>query len=282
MRRILFLVFIVIPLAAAAQKTMPFEGEIVYETYENYSDYMLRMANSIMFNGVHKVHVTVKGSKIHQYDETTGCHVIGDDDTKTFVHFCDHTKSGMDYSKNIESQLMLLPRDITYNNFTSVIKEYTFTKTDTLKTILGYDCHLYSGTILRDMTIDQTYYLWAYVSDSIPAPVSYNYHIWGLDIPNVALKWIMKYDGGHVGMGVGELSLYIEADVIDINPRSVSDDEFTIPSDYKISQGSANAFALVKYYGKIKKQLERLGIKGGNQSEKTTGVHYKTEGEWDF
>ena len=63
---------------------------------------------------------------------------------------------------------------------------------------------------------------------------------------------------------------------------NVADEEFNIPNDYKISKGAKNAFALMKYYKGIKKQLEKLGIKGESNDKKTTGVHYKTDDEWNF
>lgn len=259
-----------------------FEGEIVYETYENYSEYILKMPNSICFNGVHKIRLIVKGGKLHVIDETTGCHSVSNDDNKTFVHYCDHTKKGMDYSKNIESQLMLKPGDITYNNFTSHVKSNTFTKKEKTAIILGHECALYEGCMVRDMSMDQTYDIKAYVSSDIPASSGYNYNIYGLDIPNIALKWILKYDGGHVGFGVGELSFYIEADVIEIKPRTVDNDEFVVPGDYKISKSSSNPMALMNYYKGVKKALVKLGIKAKDLDQKTSGVHYKTDGQWDF
>lgn len=259
-----------------------FEGEIVYETYENYSEYVLKMPNSIYFNGVHKVRLIVKGGKLHVIDETTGCHSVSDDDNKTFVHYCDHTKKGIDYSKNIESQLTLKPGDITYNNFTSRVKSNTFAKKEKTVTILEHECTLYEGRMVRDMSMEQTYDIKAYVSSDIPASSGYNYSISGLNIPNIALKWILKYDGGHVGFGVGELSFYIEADVIEIKPRTVNDDEFSVPNDYKISKSSSNPMSLMNYYKGVKKALVKLGIKGGDIKQKTSGVHYKTDGEWDF
>lgn len=259
-----------------------FEGEIVYETYENYSEYVLKMPNSIYFNGVHKVRLIVKGGKLHVIDETTGCHSVSDDDNKTFVHYCDHTKKGIDYSKNIESQLTLKPGDITYNNFTSRVKSNTFAKKEKTITILEHECTLYEGRMVRDMSMEQTYDIKAYVSSDIPASSGYNYSISGLNIPNIALKWILKYDGGHVGFGVGELSFYIEADVIEIKPRTVNDDEFSVPNDYKISKSSSNPMSLMNYYKGVKKALVKLGIKGGDIKQKTSGVHYKTDGEWDF
>ena len=78
------------------------------------------------------------------------------------------------------------------------------------------------------------------------------------------------------------MNIYYESDVTSITPRKVEDSEFVIPSDYKISKGAKNAFALMKYFKGIKKQLVQHEIKGESNDKKTTGVHYKTNGEWDF
>ena len=78
------------------------------------------------------------------------------------------------------------------------------------------------------------------------------------------------------------IKVYYESDVTSITPRKVEDSEFILPSDYKISKGAKNAFALLKYFKGVKKQLEKLGVKGESNDKKTTGVHYKTNGEWDF
>ncbi len=284
-----------------AQEQQPFEGEILMETYENYSDYIKKMGNSIFFDGVHKIRVIVKGCKLHYIDETTKCHyVITDadaveriskegankDDKKkggTYVHFCELTKSGLDFTSMAGTQGPLVPwKFINAGNTDAPVSTYTFKATDTKKTINGKECTLYEGDINHTMGgMDQKYFVQAYVSD-IPAPKAYPWALYGLQIPNIAMKWVQKYDGGHVSvMSVGELSFYIEYDVTEIKPRAVSDDEFVVPSDYKIANPK-NVLAMMKYYKGVKKQLEKLGIKGGDKSEKTTGVHYKTDGSWDF
>ena len=260
-----------------------FEGEVVYETYENYSDYMLKMANSRVFNGVHKIRMIVKGDKIHIIDETTGCHTMADAYNNQFVHYCDHTKSGLDYSADFESQLVLLPSDITYSNFTAKLNSNTIRITGDTTNILGHKCAVYQGEIERDMSMIQKYNIKAHVATDLPISNGYRYSLQGLDVPGMPLKWVFKYDGGHVGMGVGELSYYIETDITEIIPRQVEDDEFEIPADYKIQKyNGKNPMSLMKYYSSIKKNLIKLGIKGGDNSEKTTGVHYKTNDEWDF
>lgn len=299
-KKIIFALTLVMCFCASAnaqENQVPFEGEIVYETYENYSDYLKKMGNSIMFDGVHKVRVIVKGSKMHMIDETTKCHTIADADVLAplaakadknaqngYIHFCDLTKTGMDLTKMSVIANVLSPNELFYPDGTkATVSSYTFAKTDKTENILNEECCLYQGDINHVMGgMDQKYNVKAYVSN-IPAPSGYKYANWGLETPGIVTKWIQKFDGGHVSiMNVGELSYYMEIDVVELKPRKVSDEEFVIPSDYKISKSSSNAFALMKYYKGIRKQLEKNGIKGGDNNQKKTGVHYKTDGEWDF
>ena len=304
--------------SVSAQSAQTFEGEIELETFENYSDYIKKMPNSIYFDGVHKMRIIVKGDKMHLIDETTKCHTIADagvvdkllkgenigntptkrgslkgllgaSDAGTtassgYVHYCEHTKSGMDFTKNAPMMLTLLQQDLKYaDGTTASLSANTFAETSTTKNILGMSCKMYEGDINHTMGgMDQKYHVKAYVSD-IPTPAGLKYAFYGLDVPGVLTKCAMKYDGGHVSvMNVGELSFYIEMDVTKITPRQVSDDEFNVPSDYKISKSANNGFALMKYFKGIKKELEKRGVKGGDKSQKSTGVHYKTDGEWDI
>lgn len=266
-----------------AQNSEAFEGEITYETYENYSDFLIRASNSVFFNGVHKIRLILKGNKMHLIDETTKCHVIADNSVPSYVHYCDLTKTGMDYGNNIGSMQILSKGNIDVGGQVSPITCYTFAPTSTKKNIMDKECTLYQGDINRNMGgMEQKYEVKAYVSD-IMAPAGYKWLLFCNDTPGIALKYSYKFDGGHVSMmSIDELSAYYEADVTKIMPREVADDEFNIPADYRVSKGAKNAFALVKYMKGVKKQLEKLGIKGESNDKKTTGVHYKTDDEWDF
>lgn len=277
------ILFMGVNLNINAQGSEAFEGEITFETYENYSDYLLRMANSISVNGVHKVRLILKGDKMHLIDETIKCHVLADNSVPSYVHYCDLTKTGMDYGKNIGSMQLFANRTFEVGGSASPISSYTFAPTETKKTILDNECVLYQGDVNRKMGgMEQKYEVKTYVSD-IKAPAGYKWFMPGLDIPGIALKYSYKYDGGHISIGnVGELSIYYESDVTSITPRKVEDSEFVLPGDYKISKGVNNDLALLKYFKGVKKQLEKLGVKGESNDKKTTGVHYKTNGEWDF
>lgn len=259
-----------------AQSDEPFEGEITFETYENYSDFLLN--NSFVFNGVHKMRLILKGDKMHLIDETTKCHILADNSVPSYVLYCDLTKTGWDYGKDIGAIQFLFNGEIKYGGSSFPISSYTFAPTETKKNILDKECVLYQGDVNRKIVgMEQKSEVKAYVSD-IKAPAGYKWSMSCLDTPGIALKYSYKYDGGHFSAGnIGEISMYYESDVTSITPRKVEDSEFVIPSDYKIFKG-----ALVKYFEDVKKELVKLGVKGESKDKKTTGVHYKTNGEWDF
>ncbi len=287
------------PVTVFAQEQQPFEGEILMETYENYSDAFKKGAFAINFDGVHKLRLILKGNMMHVIDETTTCHIIINaelaeriskegptkHDKKAgggYIHFCDLTKTGMDFTKQIGNSFHLVPWDFSVEGLSMApLTKNTFAATETVKSVAGKECVLYEGDINHNLLqqMNANYHVSAYVSD-IPAPKAYPWMFYGLLLPNIAMKCIIKYDGGHLStMGVGEVSSYVEYDVTEIKPRAVSDDEFTVPSDYKIGK---KPWGMVKYYRDMNNQLKKHGIKGGEKSEKTTGVHYKTDDSWDF
>ena len=208
---------------------------------------------------------------MHLIDETTKCHVIADaafvdkvlkDATPTkgtslkglnasvygigatasgaYVHYCEYTKTGMDYTNNLYAMMTQLLRQqdwIFPYGKTASLSANTFAETSTTKEILGMNCKLYEGDIdhLMKGAMDTKCHAKAYVSD-LPAPAGLKCAFYGLDVPGVPTKFVMKYDGGHLStMSIGELSFYIEMNVTKITPRQVSDDEFIVPSNYKIT-----------------------------------------------
>ena len=274
-----------------AQEEKLFEGEIVYETFEHYSDALKNQFNFSFSDGVHKIRLIIKGSKMHMIDETTHIHAIADDAGPSYTEYCEWTKKGFVRRKDlIDVQLMLSSRDLRVDlGFNDImilpLLSNSFSKKTITKTILDTPCTLYEGDICRKVGNEQTYSIKAYVSN-LSAPAGYKYNLNGLEIPGIALQWRIKLDFGHVKGVVGfvkggEHSMYIEADVTEIKPRKVDDEEFEIPSDYNIINAN-KAFAVLKYQSEVKKQLKKQGIIGGNNQEKTTGVHYKTDEEWEF
>ena len=269
----------------------PFEGEIVYETFEHWSDAIKKQANFSYFNGVHKIRLILKGEKMHMIDETTKIHYVADGAAPSYTEYCEWTQKGyIQDHRNVEIQEVLAPRDIYCFGETYRLVSNTFSEKSEEKTVLDYPCKLYEGDICRKILNKQNYSIKAYVSNLV-APAGYKWSLLGLNIPGIALKCRMKLNLGHVnGLGIvksGEFSCYKEADVVEIIPRTVSDEELVVPSNYKIVSGM-NGFATIRYQKEVKKALKEHGIIGengdvvGDNSNKTTGVHYQTDEEWDF
>lgn len=290
MKRLVIILINLFSIVSFAQE-QPFEGEIVYETFEHVSDFIKKRSNFSYFNGVHKIRLILKGNKMHMIDETTKIHTIADNAVPLYTEYCEWTQKGF-YRDNrsAEVQRVLAPRDIYCFGESYRLVSNTFSQKDEEKTFLDHPCKLYEGDICRNILNDQVYSIKAYVSD-LSAPAGYKWSLLGLEIPGIALKWRMKLNIGHLSGLVarkgGEISMYTEADVVEIIPREVSDEEFVVPSNYKIVS-AMNGFAIIKYQKEVKKQLIGHGIIGengdvvGDNSNKTTGVHYQTDEEWDF
>lgn len=223
----------------------------------------------------------VKGDKMHLIDETTKCHIVADN---SYTHYCDITKTGFSMDR-YDFMLVAAPRTLDYGyGQVAELTKNSFARTEQKDTLMGRECILWSGDVVHNMGGKlQTYSCHAYCSD-IKAPAAYTIHLYGMPLETIATKWIMKYDGGHEStMRVGELSYYIEGDVTSITPRPVSDEEFRLPASYRITKGSIRTvFAMLDYYKGVKKALEKAGIKGEDKTAKSTGVHFKTQEEWDF
>lgn len=263
----------------------PFEGEIELETYENYSECAMQVCPGIFFNGVHKARLILKENKMHLIDETTGLHNIivdentsanGKKDSEPFhAYFCELTKTGIIYKGE---QLKLMRQKNQEQNLSgqkdsSLIN--TYAPTSTTKVILDKSCTLHQGEIIRnDGLTDTRFEIKAWVSD-IPAPPIYRLYTGFFDAPNILLKYITKWDGGHIGF-LGEMSSYNEIDVTKIISRPVEDTEFEIPKDCKFEAD------ILKYSKETMLNLTKADIKGAPNETKSTGVHYQTNDEWDF
>lgn len=263
-----------------------FEGEILYETYERYSDKVMEQNGSVYVNGVHKYKLIVKGSKMHCIDLTTKYHNIYNSSQPLMVFYSEHTNTGVDISHQFYlNQIFLLkPGSINASlgpaSLSFELISNTFAPTTTTKTILGHQCTLNKGKIVRkDNSQTLTYDVQAYTANDLIAPSGYSYNVYGLDIQNIALKWIMN---NVIDSSYGDLQTYIEADVTQITPRTVDDSEFDIPSGVTITvfKNMFSVKGVMNVYKSIRNIYLNNGIAGGDITEKTTGVHLYDNDEW--
>ena len=277
----------------------PFEGEIITESFfQTMGDQQL---GNMLGNGVHIGQAKVKGCKIHSVDMIGDIHTISDACSEICVEFIPAINLGMDFS------------DIMKKSDKQIVKNNTVSKKSERKKILGHDCVLYEGKIVlayiseyevmgEKSTIEvvSTEEIKCYVAEDIIAPEAMNISIPGFKCKGMPLQWRIKTI---VGTGDSHDSgSYSEHDVIKITPCQISDKEFDIPKGMEIlKMDYSNLMAgmnttddisdMLDSIKKLKKEGNKLELwnqeyakrkVGAENSRKTTGVHYKTEGEWDF
>lgn len=277
----------------------PFEGEIVTESFlQTMGD---QQVGDMLGNGVHLEQTKVKGCKIHSIDMVGDIHTISDVCSESFVRFIPAINLGMDYS------------DIMKKSDKPIVKNNTVSKKSERKMILGHDCVLYEGKIVlayisefevmgEKSTIEvvNTEEIKCYVAEDIIAPKAMNMLIPGFECKGMPLQWRIKTV---IGTGDSQDSgSYSEYDVTQITPCQISDKEFGNPIGIEIlKMDYSNLMSgmtttddlsnILNSLEKTKKEGNKLELwnkefakrkVGAESSRKTTGVHYKTEGEWDF
>ena len=170
------------------------------------------------------------------------------------------------------------------------------------KEILGHQCTLYDGQVIRKYESSTTeinmpeFHIETLFTDDVKLYLSdlpkcaYGNVLeenWGVELKGLPLKWAFKttttsksYSKNKklqkmLSKNDSSFSVYSEFDVVKITPRTVNDDEFEIPKGYDVIT-SVHDKAFTTY------MKERGKLRGGDASLKTTGVHYKADGEWDF
>ena len=282
----------------------PFEGEIVYECFEQHPDlgWKPKKKTPNPNNGVHRYKCLMKGSKIHVIDETTGVHRIMDTETEQNVHFIPTAKMGIDYEKAAGTE-----HDYGMYPFGANPTGNTYKKKESTQTILNHPCTLYEGHIKGEnfkrytvpifnqvITIDATTTIKgnvkAYESNNIIAPTCCKALFQGVDVKNVPLKLILKIDKATTNSSSSQVvsqSTYLEFDAVQVTPRIIDDNEFEVPFTYDIFAeklnweyfSSSNMKAL-KRFRKFSDEFEKH--KAADDSQKSTGVHYRTGEEWNF
>ena len=75
----------------------PFEGELLYVSYENHSKPILKFSCGMAYNGERTKLVTVKGNLLDMYDRSMQYHTTLDGDKKTVVLWSDVTKMALHF-----------------------------------------------------------------------------------------------------------------------------------------------------------------------------------------
>lgn len=277
----------------------PFEGEIVYESYTQLEKIEKKKQKRKDAGTVGITKYSIKNGRVHAADKSGQYHNIIDIDGKINIGWIVPAKMGIDIS--------LVAPEYAFGELlgTEIIRN-SFGKRSTVQTILGHPCTLYQGQIIcknissientiskknEEIAIIYRYDIKAYLADDMPAPSCYKGEFLTGScsslMPNVPLKIIVRKAQLKDNYQVSNYpTSYYEYDAVEITSRVVGDEEFDIPDyDYftEPMPENLNLIKVVKWMRKIKKWQKMVEkYTKLDESAKTTGVHYKTDGEWEF
>lgn len=259
--------FLLAALASSAQENY-FEGELVYDNFENHSKMVLKLSKGMAYNGKRTVRVLMKGSTIHFIDDVLHFHTLLIPSENKAIIFSDFLKRGQqfpyeDYVKTYLSQYSISKGSV----------KGTFEKTGQTETILDRSCNVMKGKVAASSVKTD---LEAWVTHDYKVYDSYRAFTYGMEVDGIAMKWAYK-TVGKIPL-LGEARSYVQSELVEMKAREVSAEELSVPEGYKIVE-SKSPFKVVGLYSDTKKYMKAQGIYPDDIEKEVT---YKTEDEWSF
>ena len=255
------------PLLGSAQNQY-FEGELVYNNFENHSKIVLKLSKGMAYNGKRTVRVLMKGSVVHIIDEMLHFHTLLIPDENKAIIFNDYLKRGQQFPYNEYMKTYLSQYSISKDKVKG-----TFTKTGEKEQVLGHTCDLLKGKVSASSVKTD---LEAWVLPDYKIHDSYRCVVYGMDIDGLALKWAYK-TVGKIPL-IGEMRSYVLSELVEINARKVTDAEIKVPEGFTIVE-STSPFKVLGLYKDTKKYMKEHGMYPDDLEKEVT---YKTEDEWSF
>lgn len=254
-------------LMAGAQDKF-FEGELVYDNFENHSKIVLKLSKGMAYNGKRTVRVLMKGSVVHIIDEVLHFHTLLVPDEKKAIIFSDFLKRGQQFPYDEYVKTYLSQYSISKNKVKG-----TFAKTGETEQVLDHTCDLLKGKVSASSVKTD---IEAWVTPEYKIHDSYRTVVYGMDIEGLALKWAYK-TVGKVPL-IGEMRSYVQSELREFTPRQVSDAEMSVPEGFTIAE-STSPFKVLGLYKDTKKYLKENGMYPDDMEKEVT---YQTEEEWSF
>ena len=123
--------FLLTALTGSAQNKY-FEGELVYNNFENHSKIVLKLSKGMAYNGKRTVRVLMKGSVVHIIDEVLHFHTLLVPEENKAIIFNDFLKRGQQFPYNEYVKTYLSQYSISKDKVKG-----TFTKTGETEQVLG-------------------------------------------------------------------------------------------------------------------------------------------------
>jgi hypothetical protein len=249
------------------QEKKYFEGELLYRNFENYSPKMLKATNCINYNGARYVRIIIKGSSIHEIDETMHIHTLILPDQNKVIVYSDLLKKGQEYFYNdyLTTEHNMLPTNQKKEHNGELCDVYQFHR----------DTTIYSGTSIN-LKFDNEQWL----------STKYNVYksYWEIfnctNVFGIVTKGVINVKT-HAKI-FGDMNSFVASELKDIKERSVSTEEISIPEGYNITPAtSANESlnGVVKLWKENTKYLKQNNM---YPVQKNSEVTYQIDKNWDF
>lgn len=235
------------------------------------------MNHGIIYNGPTAYTLIVKGNIIVQEDKAMHMIFYYIPDENHVVMYSNLLNWGLcmpyDYIADLQSTLS---KESTVQG---VKRDYKISLRSGLKEYLGENCKIYAGTVVDDADSGSpaTYTYEAWVSDKYLMPEAYKACNSMFDVSGVVMKSTYQ-SSGRLPL-LGKMENYIYSYVKSITPRAVSDAEVSVPSEWKIEDGSQKLWK--KFYKDVVKALKEKNIYPGDLPPDAK-TNFKLDEEWDF
>lgn len=273
-----YLILLLFSVSISAQTV--FEGEINYRNFENNSKSVRSLSKGMAYNGARNVKVLVKGNKLHIIDESMHLNTLLLPDEGYAIVYNDLLKRGLKCSflGYVQTYMSAYgPKTYTPGQ----TKNYQVKQLEETKTFNDETCEIHKGQLITSVSGSSnpaTTNIEVWCSTKYTVDPVYQYYLYGIDVPGIAMKWTIDYQAKIPF--VGKMSSYVASEVKSIIPRAIDDSEMQIPSDYELKE-TDSAFKMLGIYGDTKKYLKKNKMYPGD-ADADTEVTYKIEEEWDF
>lgn len=268
----------------------PFEGELHYRSLENYDKRMEQWSPySMYYNGARDVTYIIKGEKVLMIDESMQYKVLLDPENDVIVYFSEHINKGVNNSYIWHSNMNGFFRE--RGSYNAYFKEfvppevYRFEPTGKTLPFEDKEVPLYQGRIetVIGVIMDQPFLQIAsfdFAEDfTYRMPQAYFFSLcYGLEREGLLTKYVCEMIMD-ISLAGGKFKSYACSELKKVVLRSVSDEEFTVPDNIKLTYERLQGTTLNTFWMEHCRYMKKHKI---HPKQLNKDVVYEINEEWDF
>ena len=240
--------------ASASSKTAertPFEGEMLYVSYECQSKAIIKWSKGTAYNGERTKLVKLKGNDMDIYDRSMQYHTTIKGDSRFVYVWSEVTNKALAFDISyLLSYLNVLgpePNPVTP----------TVTKTSTMKVIgtknyKGDNLEVCKGQ--QKFSSGGIYDVELWYSKRYIVPPVYKYLNYGAPVDGIVKKWTYTFDSP--ANFLGHFYGMVSTELVSLYEHKVNDSDFHLPKDCKLKTNAKNS-DLIKFYKELSKKLKK-------------------------